>query len=191
MLARETAGRDAEVIRNAADGDRTAFAEIVELHQAAVFRFARSIARTDTEAEDALQETFLSAWRNAESFRGDASLRTWLLTIARNAVLRLQRRRVDEPEEMQPLEELGLAAGLGEESPENHALRNEARDVLTRALHELNVADREILLLRDVEGLSGADVAAVLGVELAAMKTRLHRARLRLAAKVKGIYGTA
>lgn len=191
MPVEETTDRDAELIRRTAEGDKLAFAEIVARHQAAVFRFARSIARTDAEAEDALQDTFLSAWRASAGFRGDASLRTWLLTIARNAVLRLQRRRVDEPEEMQPLEELGVAAGWGDDGPETVALRKEARHVLTRALQQLSLADREILLLRDVEELSGVDVAAVLGVELSAMKTRLHRARLRLAAKVSGIYGTA
>jgi len=181
--------RDAELIRRSAEGDRLAFGELVSLHQAAVFRFARSIARTDADAEDALQETFLSAWRSAGSFRGEATVRTWFLTIARNAVLRLHRRRVDEPERMEPLQELGVAAGWGD--PETLALQSESRQVIARALDELSVDDREIVVLRDLEGLSGEEVSNILGIGLAAMKTRLHRARLRLAAKVRTAYESA
>jgi len=173
MPGEEAADRDAELMRRTAAGDRPAFAELMSRHQSAVYRFARSIARTGEDAEDALQETFLSAWRGASAFRGEATVRSWLLTITRNTMLRQQRRRVDEPERMEPLDELGAAAGWGDETPEDAALRREARQVIDKALGQLSVSDREILVLRDLEELRGDEVARILGLNPAAMKTRL------------------
>jgi RNA polymerase sigma-70 factor (ECF subfamily) len=188
----DTAARDdRELIRRSAAGDRLAFDEFVSRHQAAVFRFARALADADADAEDALQETFLNAWRHASAFRGEASPRTWLLAIARHAAFRLHRRRQDEPTQLEPLGDLGAAAGWGAETPEALALTREGRDLLARALDALSVTDREVVILRDVEEIPGEDVAAMLGLTLPAMKTRLHRARLRLAAKVKEAYGGA
>jgi RNA polymerase sigma-70 factor (ECF subfamily) len=153
-----------------------------------MFRFAMAITSNPAAAEDAMQDAFLGAWRGAKSFRAEASVRNWLLTILRNAVYRQYRRRVDEPSESEPLPALGVAAGWGEDSPEALALRRESREILTRAMNQLAEADREVLLLRDIENLAGADVASILGLTIPAMKTRLHRARLRLAAKVRQVY---
>ena len=165
------------------------FDNLVQQHQAAVFRFARSIAADDAAAEDALQETFLAAWRSAETFRGESSVRAWLFAIAHNAVMRQHRRRVDEPKETESLSVLGDAAGGGsDDDPERDMLESERRQIFDRAMRRLGAADREVLLLRDIEGISGEEAAAVIGVPLAAMKTRLHRARLRLAAHVRNEY---
>jgi len=187
VLAQESQDRDAELIRRAGDGDRDAFAAVVSAHGAAVFRYLKTVA--GDAAEDALQETFLAAWRSAATFRGDASVRTWLFTIARNAVNRQFRRRVGEPQDHEPLAVLGEKAGWGEENPERLALRRESAGVVAAAFSRLSNGDREVLLLRDVQGLSGDEVSAILGLTLAAMKTRLHRARLRFAVKVREIYG--
>jgi RNA polymerase sigma-70 factor (ECF subfamily) len=185
----EEPNSDAELIRRSAAGDAAAFGELMVRHEAAVFRFARAIASNDAAAEDALQEAFLGAWRGARTFRGDATVRSWLLTIVRNAVHRQHRKRVDEPEELEPLSELGLAAGWGqEENPETIALQQESRDMIHAAMEQLSAPDREILLLRDVERLSGDDVASMMGLTLPAMKTRLHRARLRIASKLREAY---
>jgi RNA polymerase sigma-70 factor (ECF subfamily) len=181
--------RDAELMHRAAAGDRAAFDELVVRHAPAMFRFARVITSNDSGAEDALQDAFLGAWRGAGTFRGDASVRNWLLTIVRNAVFRQHRRPVDQPEDMQSLSDLGVAAGWGDnEDPEVIALRRESRAVLMDAMDHLSASDREILLLREVESLPGKDVATILGLALPAMKTRLHRARLRLASRVKEAY---
>lgn len=183
MLAQESQDRDAELIRRAGDGDRDAFADVVARHGGAVFRFLRTVA--GAAAEDVLQETFLAAWRSAAAFRGEASVRTWLFTIARHAAQRQLRRHSGEPREFESLEVLGEKAGWGDENPEHLALRRESAGLVSTALAALSDGDREVLLLRDVHGLSGEEVAQVLGVTLAAMKTRLHRARLRFAAKVR------
>lgn len=187
MLGEERSG-DADLIAAAARGDRAAFETLVLRHQAAVFRFARAIARSDAEAEDVLQEAFLGAWRGAASFRGESAVRSWLFTIARNAALRHGRRRAGEPAEMEPLDILGERAGWGDaHDPEALAIRRESRETLERALASLADDDREIVLLRDVEGLSGEETAGVLQIGLPAMKSRLHRARLRLAAALQEV----
>ena len=179
---------DTELMQRAANGDRGAFDVLVERYAPSMFRFALAITSNPATAEDAMQDAFLGAWRSARSYRAEASVRNWLLTILRNAVYRLYRRRVDEPSESEPLSELGVAAGWGEDNPEALTLRRESRDILARAMDQLTAADREILLLRDIENLAGAEVASILGLTLPAMKTRLHRARLRLAARVREVY---
>lgn len=164
----------------------TDFASIVEAHQAAVFHFALRMTKDETRAEDALQDTFVAAMKAWPDYRGEASVKTWLFTIARNVVLRQSRRRAGEPVSLEPLDALGLEAGWGDEAdPEALFARAEDRAALTRALESLSEEDREVILLRDVEGFSGEEAAALVGVQVRALKSRLHRARLRLAAVLK------
>ena len=177
---------DIELARRAAGGDREAFTTLVVRHQASVFRLARLMARTREEAEDVLQQTFLSAWQGASGFRGESSVRTWLLTIARHAALTRRTRVAREPIDPTPIDELGIRAGWGGPDPEQLAVAAEQRDRLAVALAALVPDEREILTLRDLEGIPGDEVATMLGLSLAAMKSRLHRARLSLAAAVRG-----
>jgi RNA polymerase sigma-70 factor (ECF subfamily) len=177
---------DTELISRAARGDAAAFGELVARHQAAVFRLTRTLTRDPAAAEDALQEAFLAAWRGAKGFRGDSSPRAWLLAIARNAARRGFRRRAGEPLRMESLDTLAAAAGWrGDADPEGLLLRRRRREALQAALDALHVQDREILIVRELEGLSGEETARVLGIGLAAVKSRLHRARLRLAARLR------
>lgn len=174
---------DHELLLRSGGGDMEAFEQLVRRHQASAFRLLRSLTRDVADAEDALQETFLAVWRSAGDFRGTGSARAWILTIARNAVRRQHRRRVDEPADLLPLDELGLQAGWGRDiGRDDLASRLEDRAALEAALRTLATDDREVLLLRDVEGFSGAEVATALGISVPAMKSRLHRARLRLSA---------
>ncbi|MFQ5537669.1 MAG: RNA polymerase sigma factor [Gemmatimonadota bacterium] len=178
-----TPAEDADLLRAAADGDAQAFQLFVQRHEKGVYRLLRAMAPEEADAEDAFQDTFLAAWKNAGSFRGDGSARSWILTIARNAFLKAQRRRSGEPASYEPLEDLGLQAGWGASpDPLDGLVR---RDLLRRALDSLQPEDRAILVLRELEGFSGEEVADMLGISLAAMKSRLHRARLRLMAAVR------
>lgn len=177
---------DAELLAQTATGDRPAFDRFVERHQAAVLRLLRAGAASEADAEDAFQEAFIAAWRSAASFRGGITARGWILTIARNALHRQYRRRVGEPADFVPLDDLEREAGWGAEDPPDALFeRLEDRASLERALGDLAPADREVLVLRDLEQLSGDETVAVLGITLRAMKSRLHRARLRLAAALK------
>lgn len=168
-----------------------AFDALVRQHQASVFRLARLLTQDPADAEDVLQQTFFRAWRAREQYRGEASARTWLLTITRNTALSLRSRRGYDPlaaatdADPDTITDLGVRAGWGAVSPEDLAIRAEQRHDLRTAFARLDSSAREILTLRDFEGLSGEDTAALLGLSLPAMKSRLHRARLALAAQLQ------
>lgn len=178
---------DLSLLGRSAAGDREAFARFVRRHQAPVFRFCRTLAGRIEDAEDALQETFLTAWRQAGSFRGEGSARSWLLTIARRSVYRAGRRpRPLALGDSASLEELGPAAGWGRsDAAAGGSLAPDDAILLRQAFGRLAPADRQVLVLRDLEGFSNAEAAEILGVEVGAVKSRLHRARLALMAEAR------
>ncbi len=176
---------DIAALARVAQGDKQALGIVVRRHQDAVFRYARSLCASSAATEDVLQETFVAVLRHAGTFRGEGSVRGWLFRIARNQAASSRRKRSGEPARMEPLEVLGSEAGWGAEAPDQAWEQMATREALNRGLAELATEDREILLLRDVEGLSGPEAAALLELSLAAMKSRLHRARLRLAAEMR------
>ena len=175
---------DPELLSQAASGDAKAFEAFVVRHRGAVWRFARSLTRNAATAEDALQEAFLAAWKGAATFRGEGPALNWLLSITRNAVYRQHRGRAGEPEQIESLAELGEAAGWGADPDPLDALV--VKDEVDRTLARMMVEDREILLLREVEGLTNEECARLLGLGLPALKSRLHRARLRFVAHLRG-----
>lgn len=177
---------DDRLILDVAAGHAGALATLYERHGRAVWSVARAFARSDAEVDDLVQETFLAALRSASTFRpGRASVKTWLFAIARNAGRKAHRRdrEVADP----PLLELGVAAGWG--APDGPLTRETDASSLARAIASLDPRDREILVLRDVEGLSGDECAATLELTLPAVKSRLHRARLRLMAALRAEEG--
>jgi RNA polymerase sigma-70 factor, ECF subfamily len=173
---------DAALMRKTAAGDRDALEGLVDRYERAVFRLAQAIA--PEHAEDIAQETFLAVWRNAATFSGDESARPWILTIARNAAYRLFRRRAGEPEDPQPLSELGAEVGWAAHDP-RIAERLADREIVEIGFRGLTPEEREMVMLRDVEEFSGEEVASMLGLTLAAAKSRLHRARLRFLKNVR------
>lgn len=177
---------DAALLAASAAGDAAAFTRFAERHQVAALRYLRLLGDDAAAVEDALQEAFLAAWRNAGGFRGEGSARSWLLAIARHALFRQFRRRAGEPLDTVPLATLGLEAGWGEPMSADPVALHADRSAVRRALAALAASDREILLLRDVEGFSGEECAALLQLGLPAVKSRLHRARLRFAAQLRG-----
>ncbi|HMS02899.1 MAG TPA: RNA polymerase sigma factor, partial [Gemmatimonadaceae bacterium] len=166
---------DAALLAATVDGDTAAFDRFVTRHASHVHRFLASLGVRDADADDAMQDTFVSAWRGARGFRGDGTARAWLFTIARNAVRHAARRRVGEPDRFAPLEAaesldaIALAAGWGSAEEAGAADRAQLVQV---ALQQLAAPDREILVLRDMEGLSGEETAAALDLTLPAMKSR-------------------
>lgn len=182
-MAAILSNQDAVLLEGVAAGNLDSFELLVTRHQDAVFRFARVITGSHEDAEDVLQETFLAVYRGASSYRGESSVRTWLLVIARNAAFRMVRNRKPQTElDEAEVWELGLKAGWGRTDPESLAIRAEQRAELETALSMLEPEAREVIVLRELEGLSGDDTATVLGLSTTAMKSRLHRARLKLAA---------
>lgn len=179
---------DEELVRRSAAGDRGAFAALVDRHGDALFRFAKRSCGPGCDPEDALQDGLLAAWRGASTFRGDASARTWLFQVVLHASRRRGRRRAGEPARHEQLD-CAAAVPVSQPAAEERLAARETGEALERALAGLSPGAAEVLVLRDVEGLSGAETAIVLGITVAAMKTRLHRARLELKERVEAILG--
>jgi RNA polymerase sigma-70 factor (ECF subfamily) len=166
-------------------GDKAAFAELVDTYSAKLYNVALRLLRDPAEAEDALQETFLSAFRAIGDFEGRSSLGTWLYRIATNAsLMRLRKRRetlsLDAPLRLDDGDLVPRQLKDWSQMPEKALMSAEARQVMDEAIAELPDTLRAAFVLRDIEGLSGKETAEVLGISVAAMKSRLHRARLFL-----------
>jgi RNA polymerase sigma-70 factor (ECF subfamily) len=160
-------------------GDGRALESLLERHAPAVYRFGTKMCRDPEDAKDVLQDTLLAAARGLHEFRSGAAVSTWLFAIARSFCIKMRRRRVGSPAEHTSLDEgdarTVASAGV---SPDDAASHRELGAALDAAISELDPIHREVLLLRDVEGLSAQEVAGVLGVSVEAMKSRLHRARI-------------
>jgi RNA polymerase sigma-70 factor (ECF subfamily) len=167
---------DETLIGRIAAGDLSAFDRLVRRHQAAVYRFARAAAPEDGGPEEILRETFRAARRAASRHRDEPSARPWLLALARQAIDR--RRPRSREADLTPLRELARAAGWGS-SGEAAACGNDGE----AAFMALSPEDRELLTLCDREYFTVDEAARVTGLSDAAVRTRLHRARLRLLAR--------
>ena len=163
-----------DLIQQAARGDRQAFGTLVRVHQARVFHFLRRLLGSADEAADLTQETFIRAFQALPRWRPEARLQTWLLQIARNAALdtlRQRQRYVDvAPEKL---------AEPVDPAPSPLSRLQTGRDLvlLERLLARLPHEQREILLLREVEGLAYDELAATLQLAAGTVKSRLARAR--------------
>lgn len=172
-----------QALRN---GERAAFAQLVESHSPAVYRLALQMLKDPTEAEDVLQETFIKAFRYLPSFDGRSSLATWLYRIATNeALMLLRKRKFDTISIEQPDPEEGdLQEPLQIEDwtnlPEDELLSAETRQYVQQAIQSLPETLRIVFTLRELQGLSTLETAQILNLTEAAVKTRLSRARLQL-----------
>lgn len=175
---------DVALLSRIAAGDRRAFSTFVERHWARMYKCAFATSGNGAAAEDALQEAFLAVWRHAGDFRG-GSARAWLFAIARSAACHEIRRHAGEPKSLVSLEDLGAAAGWGDMSSGDRLIvRIEDRERVQKALAALSTEAQDALLLLDVEELQAEEAACALGIGVGAMKSRLHRARLRLMAEL-------
>ena len=176
---------DVTLIRRIAAGNRAAFEALVKRYWASMYRYAAAAAHDGAAAEDAVQETFTAVWRSAAGFRGEVTGRAWLFTIARNALDHRLRRRAGEPQEMASLDDVGAAAGWGTPSTSDQVMAAiETRERVHKAMAALSPEDREVLVLMDVEELTAEEAGPMLGLSVSALKSRLHRARLRLIAQL-------
>lgn len=176
------------MVRPAAIPDRDAeFTRLVDAEGARLLAFGRRFCGDGSDAEDLVQETFAHAYRAFDQLEDPGHARAWLYTIARRACQRMHRRRSGEPARLESLAELEPRPGEtlpelpGEPgNPHGDRLRSEARERVERALAALPAPFRQTLVLADIAELALADIAAVLGIKEATVKTRLHRARLKL-----------
>ena len=171
---------DRELLEKARGGNSAAVDELLSRHERQIFRFGLRMCGNEEDARDVLQETLLAAFKNIHDFRGDAQLSTWLYQIARSHCLRSRRRAVGEPASTEPLEKRAEAVPSEQAAPDAQAHAREIGALLQAAILSLSEAHREVIVLRDVEGLSAEEAARVLGLEVGALKSRLHRARMEL-----------
>jgi RNA polymerase sigma-70 factor (ECF subfamily) len=180
---------DLELVHRAQGGDFAAFESLVARYERRLFGLALRIVRRQHDAEEVVQQTFLSVIENIGKFRGESLFSTWLTRIAMNHALLLLRREKRH-------KTLPLGSDGGEEryedvprpefiaqwreTPDEIASRRESREILDEALSQLDEKYRLVFLLRDMEGLSVAETAAALDISPANVKVRLLRARLKL-----------
>jgi RNA polymerase sigma-70 factor, ECF subfamily len=184
---------DEDLLAAARQGDAGALEALILRYQPRLYRFGVKMCRDIEDAGDVVQESLLAMARSVREFRGDASLSTWLYTIARSFCIKKRRRSKFAPAQEESLDALG-SERLGDLSdpapdPEQQAAGREIETAVSAAIDSLDVAQREVLVLRDIEGLSAPEVAKVLGVSVQAVKSRLHRARLAVRQHVAPVLG--
>jgi RNA polymerase sigma-70 factor (ECF subfamily) len=187
-----TAEAELALIERLRGGDPGALESLIERYSDRVYRLAHGITRNRSDAEEVVQDVFLTLFRKIDSFEGRSALGTWIYRVAANAAL--VKRRGKRAEVEVPLEGLlptFLPDGHREgdrpflladwsQNPETELLTGETRATLDRALDGLPDHYRAVLVLRDVEGLSTEETAEALGESVGAVKTRLHRARMAM-----------
>lgn len=162
---------DTELIARILSGDMRALEALMRLHNRTLYRTARAILRDDAEAEDAVQEAYLQAYRKLGTFRGESKLSTWLVRITANEAL-MRRRRDPRPAEAAEQEPVSDAPG-----PQDSAERAEMRRLLEERIDALPDPFRAVFVLRAVEELSVEETAAALAIPHATVRSRYFRAR--------------
>jgi RNA polymerase sigma-70 factor (ECF subfamily) len=184
---------DRELLDAARHGDREALEAFFERHQDRVLRFGLKMCRDTEDARDVAQETLLAAARSLATFREASSPSTWLYTIARRFCIKARRRSKYAPRTIVSADGEGrdaveqLAAGDGR--PDKQLDDRRLADAIQSAVERLDPKYREVLVLRDVEGLSATEVAEITGIGVDAVKSRLHRARLQVRDRLSPLLG--
>lgn len=184
-----TASQEAEIVRRVLEGDADAFGAIVDEYQKNVYNLALRMTGNPEDAQDMSQEAFIKAFNSLASFRGDSKLSVWLYRIVSNVCLDFLRSR-----KRRQTVSLNMDDGEGGNSeleipdlsamPEEELNRRLTREAVRKGLLSLPEDQREILLLREIEGLSYDEIAQALGLEAGTVKSRIFRARKRLCAQL-------
>jgi RNA polymerase sigma-70 factor (ECF subfamily) len=180
----------AQIIASILAGDTHLFHDLIRPHERSVYAMALSLLHNEADAEDVAQEAFLKAFRNLRNFRGESKFSTWLISITLNEARgRLRSKKnvklesLDEPREGEGTVSPALLRDW-REIPSEALERQEIRQMLQQAITDLPLIYREVFLLRDVEDLSVNQSAEALGISVASVKVRLHRARMMLQKKL-------
>ena len=184
---------DDELLAAARRGDASALETLLVRYQPHLYRFGLRMCGNVDDAGDVAQESLISMARSVRDFRGDSSVSSWLYTIARRFCIKKRRRSKFAPgrEESLDAPATNVAQHLTDPmpNPEQAAANRELATALTHAIDALGPSQREVLVLRDVEGLSAPEVARILGVSVDAVKSRLHRARAAIREELEPALG--
>lgn len=185
---------EGDLVERAKAGDMEAFAELVRRYERRIYRMARQITQNDEDAEDVLQESFLKAFEHLDSFQGQSKFYTWVTRIAVNeSLMKLRKRKSDRTvsldENIETDEEpIVREIAVWDDTPESKYSQEELRQILDSAISSLKPIFRTVFILRDVEELSTEETAEILGLSIAAVKSRLLRARLQLREKLTRVF---
>jgi RNA polymerase sigma-70 factor (ECF subfamily) len=174
---------DVDLVARARQGDPAAFGELVDRHRAAVYRAALAALGSPADAEDAAQDAFLLAYRRLDSFRGDASFKTWLLTITWHQAINLRRSleivwlRMVTPKTEEEAEAAMAAIAASEPSPEQAAEDEQLRRGIRRAIRALSPKLRDALLLAQAGAYSYEEIGAMVRAPTGTIKWRVSEAR--------------
>ena len=183
------------LVEKSQNGDTRAFEQLIKMHEQKIYNLLLNMTGNKTVSEDFLQETFLNAWQKIKSFRGNSEFSTWLYRIAVNIVLMKRRKRkvirtvsMDAPIITTKGEINRDFADDWSKSPTANLENTELKNKLNKAIESLPEKYKTVLILRDVENMSNEEVQKILKISLPSVKSRLHRARLFLRAKLSGYF---
>ena len=197
MTQTDSVQDDRELMTRAQAGDMSAFEALVSRHEDKVYGLALRMTRSEADAAEITQDTFLSAYQHLSEFRGEAAFGSWVHRIAaNNALMRLRRQKVldivsDELAGPEFTERGSLAEGPDSDwskRADDKVLDDELGRAIQVATDALPEGYREVFLLKDVEGLSYEEISEMVGISIPAVKSRLHRARLALREAIDAFY---
>lgn len=194
---RHTTLDEAELIRRIQHGNADAFEQLFSQYSPKIYRQAMTLLGNEAEAEEIMQEVFLTLYEKASTFRGDAALSTWLYRLTANAAISRLRRRTRRPEVLiddflpRFLEDGHHAQPVVDWSTdlEHSLVRDEACQLLRQAIDGLRPLDKAVVVLTDLEELPQRETGEILGLSVSAVKARLHRARLFLRGQLTASLG--
>jgi len=180
---------ETELIQKIRAGNTSLFNDLVTRYENQIFQYTLRMCGNQLDAEDIFQETFLNAYRAMDTFRGESKFSTWLYRIANNSCLMKRRKSKFAPEQEMSLDEVLADRGLDGDlvrntspkaSPVDNVISSEFRNLVQAALLELPEMYRKTFILADLQGFRAQEIADILDITVATVKTRLHRARLFL-----------
>jgi RNA polymerase sigma-70 factor (ECF subfamily) len=181
---------DAECVRRIQRGETETFEILVRRHEKAIFNVVYRMLGDYDDAAETAQEVFLSAYRAIGQFRGDANFSTWLYRIALNHASTRRKSTSSRQRRLVPIDDTELVDDV-ELGPAETLEKKEIRQRVQRALKELQPEDAMVILLRDLQDIAYEDVARVLNIPIGTVKSRLHRARQALKARLTAYFPTA
>lgn len=161
-------------------GDRAALERLLASIEPRLYRFGVRLCGHRPDAQDVLQESLIAVARALPGFSGQSSLSSWLYAIARSFCVKQRRRRAGQPASSEALDDVAGEVAARALPPDELVAQREVNDLVQAALGRLSLEQREVVVLRDLEGLSAEEAAQVLGIGVPALKSRLHRARAAL-----------
>jgi len=171
-----------ELIRKAKKGELSAFAQLVEIYEKEIITYCYYIIKDKEEAKDLAQEAFLKAFINLKSLRNEEDFKYWLLRIARNSCFKKLSRMKIEKKIISIEEEKSL-------SIIDELIKDDRRNKIINALNKLDKKDKEIIILRDIQDFSYAEISKILKISMNLVKVRLYRARKNLKKIIEDEYG--